>query len=128
MDDKPGRRGVKSVVLNESDRELVSMAARLLMAQEPGQSRVDAAEQLTQDYRDDLTDAHLGVDPEVLEEMALDFSGALLLEMERLTEVDEKGGAEAEAEAKPIGGASLPYRHRVIATLGRLLKAVDLRH
>lgn len=33
-----------------------------------------------------------------------------------------------EPEAKQIGGASLPYRRRVIAALGRMLAAIDPRH
>lgn len=126
MDNDAESSGLKSIVLNESDRDLVCMAARLLMAHEPGQSRADAAVQLTQDYRDDLTDAHRGVEPEILEEMALNFSGALLLEMERLVALDE--GEETEAEAMRIGGASLPHRRRVIEALGRMLAAVDPRH
>jgi hypothetical protein len=36
---------VKSIALLESDRELILLGARLLMAQEPGQSRQDGAEQ-----------------------------------------------------------------------------------
>jgi hypothetical protein len=72
VDDEP-EPGVKSIVLQESDRELISLAAPLLMAQEPGQSRQDGAELLVQNYREDLADAHPGVDPAALEEMALNF-------------------------------------------------------
>ena len=83
MDDDAEPSGVKSIALHESDRELISLGARLLMAQEPGQQRQDGAEQLVQHYRDDLADAHPGVNPGALEEMTLNFAGALLLEMER---------------------------------------------
>jgi hypothetical protein len=68
----------------EADRELCSIAARLLMALAPGQEREDAAERLMQRYRDDLAAAHPGVDPAVLDNMTLNFGGALLLEMERV--------------------------------------------
>lgn len=42
-------------------------------------------EQLVQRYHDDLADAHPGVDAQTLEELAVNFCGAPLLEMERLT-------------------------------------------
>jgi len=77
MTDDESAPAVKSIVLHESDHELISLAARLLMAQEPGQRRQDGAEQLVQHYRDDLADAHPGVDPGALEEMTLNFAGAL---------------------------------------------------
>jgi hypothetical protein len=72
------------IVLNEADRELCSFAAQLLMGLlDPGQEREDAAERLLARYRADLTEAHPGVDPEMLDDMTLNF-GALLLEMERV--------------------------------------------
>jgi hypothetical protein len=121
MDDEPEPSGVKSIVLHESDRELISMAARLLMAQEPGQRRMDAAEQLVQDYRDDLAEAHPSVEPGALEEMAVNFGGALLLEMERCADDDAD---DAEAKAMRSRGAPLSARRRVIAALGQMLAAV----
>ena len=122
MDDDP-EPGVKSIALHESDRELITLGARLLMAQEPGQRRQDGAEQLVQHYRDDLADAHPGVDPGALEEMTLNFAGALLLEMERCAADDAD-----DSEAKANRGALLSTRHRVIEALGQLLKAIDPRH
>jgi len=122
MDDDPDSP-VKSIVLHESDRELISLAARLLMAQEPGQRRQDGAEQLVQHYRDDLADAHPGVDPGALEEMTLNFAGALLREMERCAADDAD-----DSEAKANRGAPLSPRHRVIAALGQMLADLDPRH
>ena len=122
MDDDAEPSGV-SIALHESDRELISLGARLLMAQEPGQQRQDGAEQLVQHYRDDLADAHPGVSPGALEEMTLNFAGALLLEMERCA-----ADNAYNSEAKPNRSAPLSPRHRVIAALGQLLAAIDPRH
>jgi len=117
--------GVKSIVLHESDRELILLGARLLMAQEPGQKRQDGAEQLVQHYRDDLADAHPGVDPGALEEMTLNFAGALLLEMERCAADDAD---DSEAKAMRNRGTPLSPRHRVIAAIGWMLADLDPRH
>jgi hypothetical protein len=68
----------------EADRELCSIAARLLMALDPGQEREDAGERLLQRYRVDLAAAHPDADPEVLDEMTINFGGALLIAMERV--------------------------------------------
>jgi hypothetical protein len=70
--------------LTEDDRELCSIAAHLLMALDPGQEQEDAGERLLQRYRVDLAAAHPDVDPAVIDDMALRFGGALLLEMERV--------------------------------------------
>jgi hypothetical protein len=123
MDEDP-KPAVKSITLNESDRELISLAARLLMAQEPGQSRQDGAELLVQNYRDDLADAHPGVDPAALEEMTLNFAAALLLEMERWVDDDADEFVAKETRNR---GAFLS-RQRVIAALGQLVAALDSRH
>jgi hypothetical protein len=80
----PPERTVKDIVLNEFDRDTVQMAARLLMALDPGKPREDATEEFVQKYRDDLSNAHPGTDPEVLDETTINFAGALLLEMERV--------------------------------------------
>jgi hypothetical protein len=72
------------IVLTEDDRELCSIAARVLMALDPGQEREDAGERLLACYRTDLTKAHPGAEPEVLDDMTLGFGAALLLEMERV--------------------------------------------
>jgi hypothetical protein len=72
------------IPLNEADRELCSIAARLLMALDPGQEREDAGERLLQRYRVDLAAAHPDADPEVLDDMTVSFGGVLLLEMERV--------------------------------------------
>ena len=44
----------------------------------------DAIEQVVRCYRDDLEAAHPGTHHEIIEAMAVGFSAALLLEMERL--------------------------------------------
>jgi hypothetical protein len=80
----PPERTVKDIVLNEIDRDIVRMAARLLMALDPGETRENAGEEFIQKYRDDLARVHPGADPEVLDEMTITFAGALLLEMERV--------------------------------------------
>ena len=108
------------IVLNETDRELCKLAARLLMALEPGETREKAADQVMQCYRDDLSEVHSGADPEALEEMTIGFAAALLLEMERLL-----GGAEVSL--KPRGGR-VPQRPRVLETLHKYLQMVDPRH
>jgi hypothetical protein len=48
------------------------------------EEREDAAERIVQRYRDGLTATYPGADPSVLDEMAINFAGALLLEMERV--------------------------------------------
>jgi len=116
---------MKSVILKESDRELVWMAARLLMAQQPGPGRLDVADQLAQHYRDDLAEAHPGVDPATLDEMTVNFGGALLLEMERLADSDDD---DAEPETPSSAGAALSHRRRVMVALGQMLAAIDPRH
>jgi hypothetical protein len=50
----------------------------------PGRSARKAAERVIQRYRDKLEAAHPGADPAALGDMALNFAGALLLEMERV--------------------------------------------
>jgi hypothetical protein len=72
------------IVLTEDDRELCSIAARLLMALDPRQERDDAGERLLQRYRVDLAAAHPDADPEVLDDMTVGFGAALILEMERV--------------------------------------------
>ena len=123
MADEP-EPAVNSIVLHESDRELISLAARLLMAQKPGQRRQDGAELVVQHYRDDLADAHPGVDPTALEEMTLNFAAALLREMERWVDDDADEFVAKETRHR---GAFLS-RHRVIAALGQLVAALDSRH
>jgi hypothetical protein len=113
------------ITLNEGDRELVWMAARLLMAQEPGQRRMDAADQLAEHYRCDLAAAHPAADAATLDEMTVNFAGALLLEMERWA--DDKAD-EDELEAFRLGGASLPVRRRVVAAIGQMLAALNPLH
>jgi hypothetical protein len=115
-------RTVKGIVLNASDRELVWMAARLLIAQEPGQERMNAAEQLVQHYRDDLADAYPATDSEALDEMAVNFGGALLFKMEQLQNDD--GGDETTLGR----GIARFARPRLTAALGLLLEAVDPRN
>jgi hypothetical protein len=80
---------VTNVTLNSTDRTLVWMASRLLLALPGGPARVDALEQLIQHYRDDLADAHEGTDPGTLDDMATNFGGALMLRMERLVDEDD---------------------------------------
>ena len=113
---------VKGIVLNASDRELVSIAARLLVSLDPGQKRVDGVEQLMQHFREDLADAYPGIDSEALDEMAVNFGGALLLKMKQLQNDD--CGDEAT-----LGRGTLRFaRPRLTAALGRLLETVDPRN
>lgn len=68
------------IVLSAADRELCNLAAQLLMsAADAGQEREDAAERIAQRYRDGLDAAHPGADPAAMDDMALNFAGALLL-------------------------------------------------
>jgi hypothetical protein len=79
----PGDFGRPRTMLTEADRELCSIAAQLLMGLvDPGPPREDAAERLLEHYRAYPSDAHPGADPAVLDDMAVTFSGAMLLEME----------------------------------------------
>ena len=100
MNDDPERE-VKSITLNEGDRQLVGMAARLLMAQAPGQNRTDDIDRFADLYRDDLVAAHPGVEAATIEDMTVNFVGALLLEMERWADNDH----ELEP-LRPVGAAS----------------------
>lgn len=120
MDDST-ERAVKGITLNETDREFIWMAARILMALDPGLTREEAAKTLAQAYRDDVGVAHVGADPEMLDELTVGFSGALLLEMERLM-----GNANAEVPRSP--GMSRLNRPRLIETIGRYMRMVDPRH
>lgn len=122
MDDEQAT-GIKDIVLIDVDRELVRIAGRLLMAQEPGESRHNAMQGLVQDYLGDLEEAHPGVGRATLEEMAVNFSAVLLFEMERWTELSTE---YTESQIKRRGPSS--PRPRVLATIVRLLKAFDPRH
>ncbi len=86
VSDDPGspERTVKNIVLKEVDREIIQVAARLFMALEPGETRQTAAEEFVQKYRDNLAGAHTGVDPDVLDQMTINYGAALMLEMERI--------------------------------------------
>jgi hypothetical protein len=73
------------IVLDATDRELCGFMAALLMGLvDPGRPRERAGERLLACYRGYIAAAHPGADPAVLDEMALRFGGALLLEMERV--------------------------------------------
>jgi len=119
-DDPTPEQAVKSIVLNETDRELIWMAARILMALDPGPTREEASEFIAQAYRDDLGDAHAGATPEMLDELTLGFSGALLLEMQR------RGVGDAETPRSP--SLSRLNRPRALKAIGRYLRMVDPRH
>ena len=43
------------------------MAARIVMALDPGQAREDAGEAMAQAYRDDVAEAHAGSDAHALD-------------------------------------------------------------
>lgn len=92
-----------AILLNETDRHLVWMATRLLAALEPGEPRMTEVERLIQDSPNDVADAHSGTEPALLDDMATNFGGALLLRMTR------NRGLGSEA-------------------LGRHLRMVDPRH
>ena len=122
MSDEPTKtvKGVKHSDLNETDRELVWMAANLLTSMPPDEQRMNEVEALVQCYRDDLADAHPAVDPEVLEDMAIHFGSALLLEMERQISDDGSGATRTPGSLRLV-------RRRVIHALGKYLKMVDPR-
>jgi hypothetical protein len=111
---------VTDIVLNETDRALVQMAARIVMALDPGQAREDAGEAMAQAYRHDVAEAHTGSDPDTLDEMTLGFSEALLLEMECLIE-----GRAATTVARVVAPVN---RTRVIEAIGRYLGMVKPVH
>lgn len=117
---------VESVMLAGTDGVLVSIAARLLMAMNGGQARMDAAERLIQHYRDDIGDAHQGVAAETLDEMAAIFGGALMLRMLRVAEDGDEVGWDTKTPRTP--GALPPVRRRVMEDIGRFLKVLGPRH
>jgi hypothetical protein len=119
---------ITDIGLNESDRELVRLAARVLMALEPGPARVDAAETMVQAYRDDLGEALIGPSADTLEDMALGFAGALLLEMERLSEEPAEPDPDDPAVRERPDIVSPSDRTRVIEALGRYLEKVKPVH
>lgn len=114
---------IKDVFLNETDRLLARMAARLLMALDAAQSRENEAGCLVQAYRHDLSDAHPSVDPALLDEMTLGFSVALTMNMERINDGDD----EEDEELDRIRGTPL-VRSRVLEAIRRYVKMVDPRH
>ncbi len=111
---------ITDITVNETDRALVQMAARVVMALDRGLPRQDAAEVMAKAYRDDIAEAHVGADPDTLDQMTLSFSGALLLEMERVVE-DRAANAFAPVTS-PL------TRPRVIEAIGRYLTMVKPVH
>jgi hypothetical protein len=111
---------VTNIVLNETDRALVQMAARIVMALDPGRAREDAGEAMAQAYRDDVAEAHAGSDPDTLDEMTLVFSEALLLEMECV--IEGRAAATLGCVVSPAN------RRRVIEIIGRYLQMVKTVH
>jgi hypothetical protein len=111
---------VTDFVLNETDRALVQMAARIVMALDPGQPREDAGGAMAQAYRDDVAEADAGADPDKLDKMTLGFSEALLLEMECVIE-----GRAATTFGCVVSPAN---RRRVIEVIGRYLQMVKTVH
>jgi len=112
---------MKDVFLNETDRRLVWIAARLLVALESGQSRMGETERLVQLYRDDLLDAYPTADPALIEDMAVNFGGALMRRMEQLLE-----GAEDKDPGMQHRGTP-QVRTRVMEAIGGYLRIVDPR-
>jgi len=108
---------VIDIVLNETDRELVRMAARILMALDPG-PRNDGFETILQAYVDDLTEAHSGSGVEAFDELTLGFGGALLLEMERFRE------DRTERAGGNLQDSIITNRRCVIDALGRYVDMV----
>jgi hypothetical protein len=107
--------GVTSITLNETDRELVGLAAWILAALDPGPTRGDAFEAIAQAYRDDVAEAHAGTDPGTLHALAEGFGGALLFEMEHVC------ADRAEIGPLQTGIVSPADRGRVIEALQRYL-------
>jgi hypothetical protein len=103
-------------MLTEADRELCSIAAQLLMGLvDPGPPREDAAERLLKHYRAYLSDAH----PAVLDDMALTFSGAMLLEMEATEPGASRGISIIRALLELIAKALLARIDRDASRAGR---------
>jgi hypothetical protein len=119
---------IKHIALNETDTELVRLAARVLMALEPGPARVDAAEIMVQAYRDDLGEAHVGPSADTLEDLALGFAGALLLEMERLSEEPVEPDPDDPTVRQRPGIVPPSDRSRLIEALGGYLDTVKPVH
>jgi hypothetical protein len=111
---------VTDIVLNETDRALVQMAARIVMALDPGKPREDAGEAMAQAYRGDVAEAHAGSDADTLDQLTLGFSAALLFEMERVVE-----NRAAMTFARVVSPANRP---RVIEAVGRYLRMVKPVH
>ena len=114
-----------SIVLNETDREIVVMAARVLAALDRGETRADAFKAIGQAYRDDVAELHAGSDPGSLDELALGFNGALLLEMERLQDNLARLLLGGDLQARIVSPSS---RRRVIKAIGRYLEMVKPFH
>jgi hypothetical protein len=123
MDEDP-QPDMLSIILNEGDRELVGVAARLLMAHRPGQVREDAMDQLVQLYRNDLVEAHPGVNAETFEELVVNFGGALLLEMQRRID----GNNDQKIDTLQFGGESPQSRPEVYKVLRQTVADLAPRH
>jgi hypothetical protein len=107
-------------MLTEAGRELCSIAAQLLMGLvDPGPPREDAAERLLKHYRAYLSDAHPGADPAVLDDMAVTFSGAMLLEMEATEPGASRGISIIRALLELIAKALLARIDRDASRAGR---------
>jgi hypothetical protein len=107
-------------MLTEADRELCSFAAQLLMGLvDPGPPREDAAERLLEHYRAYLSDAHPGADPAVLDDMAVTFGGAMLLEMEATEPGASRGISIIRALLELIAKALLARIDRDASRVGR---------
>jgi hypothetical protein len=117
--------GVTSLILNETDRELVELAAWILMSLDPGPTREDAGETIAQAYRDDVAEAHAGTAPDALDELAVGFSGALLLKIERVSEDRAEMNLSAAPQTRIVSPAD---RRRVIEAIGRYLEMVKPIH
>jgi hypothetical protein len=112
---------ITDVVLNETDRKLVQLAARILTALDPGPTRIEAIEATIQAYADDLGEAHAGAAPDTLEDLALGFGGALMIEMERVMEDRAK---PFRPHSEGMGIVSPADRRRLIEAIGRYLEMV----
>jgi hypothetical protein len=111
---------VTDIILNETDRDLVKLAAPILTTLDPKQ-RVTFFETIAQAYRDDIAELHIGSDPGALDELTAGFSGALLLARQRVNQ------DRAEMRPHQAGNVS-PNRRRVIEAIERYLRIVKPGH
>jgi hypothetical protein len=119
------KKRVTDITLNATDRELVQMAARILTALDPGTTREEARDAITQAYREDVTDAHVGSSSDTLNQLTLGFGAALRLKMDRVNEDPAEMVRAASGGQPQTHIVSRSDRRRVIEAIGRYLEMVE---